>query len=393
MRVLSGYVNDVRGLIEPLASARQVRVTSIAELLIETTGLKGSWGGGLAGEYDDVYARAAHFTEVAADILGESESRYQVQMASPVFRKGPKKAPRDNRDPVRDVYELLRANGTKTRRLSSNPDEIEWMRKLPSFESATQRRYLPLLAQCKLAAKPVADADRYDHIIIDEAQDVSPIEWTVLSQFLRKGGRWTLVGDMNQRRSDVTYGSWKQIASHLAFADLDSFEAQIMSRGYRSTGAILRFADRLLPAKERGNQTVQEDGDPVQGRRVTRAAELVGSAVETAAALARKHSDGSTAIITVTPHETIRELGRQGWRRPGASQQQWAKGNLTLRLHVPESARGLEFDAVVVIEPGAFPANLGRTGPLYTSLTRANKELAVVWHRDLPEGLRRGLRA
>ncbi len=389
----TGYVNHVRGLIEPLAPAKQVKVTSITEFLIETTGMKGTWSGGLAGAYDDVDQRAAELVHRAGAALRHAENRHQVQLPSTALRSGARKPKQANRDPIKALYELLRSNGTTSRPLSTDPGEIQWMKRLPSFESATQRRLLPLLAHCKLAAAPVSDAERFDHIIVDEAQDISPIEWNVLLEFLRRGGRWTLVGDMNQRRSDVTYGSWRQIAEHLDFQGIEGFDPQVMSRGYRSTGAILKFADRLLPAKERGNQTVQDDGEPVQGRRITRAAELTSAAVETAAQLAHKHATGSTAIITVTPHELIGELGRKGWRRPGTSQQHWTKGDLTLRLHVPESARGLEFDAVVVIEPGAFPANLGRTGPLYTSLTRANKELAVVWHRDLPDPLRRALRS
>lgn len=388
----TGYVNHVRGPIEPLAPANQVKVTSITEFLIETTGMKGTWSGGLAGTYDDVDQRAADLVHRASNALRHSEDRHQVQLSTTALRSGIRKPKQGGTEPIKALYELLRTNGTKSRPLSTDPDEIRWMKRLPSFESATQRRLLPLLAQCKLAAAPISDIDRFDHIIVDEAQDISPIEWTVLVEFLRRSGHWTLVGDMNQRRSDVTYGSWRQIAEHLDFPDIDEFEPQVMSRGYRSTGAILKFADRLLPAKQRGNQTVQDDGEPVQGRRITRASELTSAAIETAAQLARKHATGSTAIITVTPHELIGELGRKGWRRPGASQQQWTKGDLTLRLHVPESARGLEFDAVVVIEPGAFPTNLGRTGPLYTSLTRANKELAVVWHRELPDALRRALR-
>ena len=389
----SGYVNHVRGLIEPLAPATQVQVTNITQFLIDVSGMKGRWSGGLAGTYDDVDARAAELVERAADQLRRAQPRNQVHLPSAVLGSGTVKPKKQARDSVEALYEILKSNGRTSRPLSNDPDEIRWMRGLPSYRNATQRRLLPLLAQCKLAAAPIRDAERFDHIIVDEAQDVSPIEWTVLQKFLRSGGRWTLVGDMNQRRSDVTYGSWKQIAEHLDFPGLDRFEAEVMDRGYRSTGAILKFADRLLPAKERDHRTVQDDGDPVQGRRITRETELSASAVETAARLAQRHEGGSTAIITVTPRALITELGRKGWRRPGASKQQWTKGTLTLRLHVPESARGLEFDAVVVVEPGAFPANLGRTGPLYTSLTRANKELSIVWHRDLPEGLRRALRS
>jgi DNA helicase IV len=49
----------------------------------------------------------------------------------------------------------------------------------------------------------------------------------------------------------------------------------------------------------------------------------------------------------------------------------------------------LEFDAVVVVEPIDFPKNLGRHGLLYTSLTRANRSLAVVHAKALPDELRR----
>ena len=55
----------------------------------------------------------------------------------------------------------------------------------------------------------------------------------------------------------------------------------------------------------------------------------------------------------------------------------------------PDAARGLEFDAVIVIEPGLFPRNLGRQGALYTSLTRANRQLVVVHNRPLPAELTR----
>lgn len=55
----------------------------------------------------------------------------------------------------------------------------------------------------------------------------------------------------------------------------------------------------------------------------------------------------------------------------------------------PDAARGLEFDAVVVVEPADFPQNYGRLGPLYTALTRPNRELVVVHSKLLPDALRR----
>ncbi len=67
---------------------------------------------------------------------------------------------------------------------------------------------------------------------------------------------------------------------------------------------------------------------------------------------------------------------------------QWTDDVLTVRVFSPQSARGLEFDGVVVVEPAAFDQNVGRDGQLYTSLTRATKELTVVHSQPLPKVLR-----
>jgi len=359
---------------------RQVRITHLAELLAETTGIKGSWAGGIGGEHDDVDAHARLFTEKAARLL----------KAQGGLKSGGT-APREN---VKAVYELVAKNGIAGQPLVKDPDQIRWMKKLPAFDRVFRRRHLPLIAQCRLAYKPIPEASRFDHIIVDEAQDVSPIEWNVLDEYMRPGGQWTLVGDMNQRRSDTTYGAWQEIADHLGLGDGDSsFVPEVMTRGYRSTGPILRFADKLLPARERGNLTIQTEGEPVRVEHVKTSAGLSSTAIAVGSGLCAKHAPGTTAIITVDPGAVIGELGRTGWRRPGVTMHRWGRGDLTLSVYVPEDARGLEFDAVVVVEPGMFPENLGRTGQLYTSLTRANRELAVVWHRNLPDPLRRSARA
>ena len=118
---------------------------------------------------------------------------------------------------------------------------------------------------------------------------------------------------------------------------------------------------------------------------------VVLQALDAARRLLVTYPTGTVAIITVDPGGLIQLLGKDGWRR-GDTLTLWTRGSDLLRVHVPESARGLEFDAVVVVEPGEFPENLGREGQLYTSLTRANRELAVVWHRGMPDALRRAAR-
>ena len=79
-------------------------------------------------------------------------------------------------------------------------------------------------------------------------------------------------------------------------------------------------------------------------------------------------------------------LLKAGWRR--ADHGNWREDSRELALRTPETARGIEFDGVVVVEPGEFPKNLGRVGALYTSLTRANRELCIVHFAPLPDALR-----
>jgi DNA helicase IV len=371
------YAHHVSAIIQTLNEGGLIRLTHLEQLLGETTLVKGEWGGGFGGRYSDVDAQARGIAEQAA----------RIAKASSLVTEGQGSALAN----IKVIYNLIRSNGTTRRRISSDMAQVNWMKALPDFERAFKlRRYLPLMAQCRIAYKPIPDIHKYDHIIVDEAQDVSPIEWNVLDQYLARDGRWTLVGDMNQRRSDTTYGSWQEIADHLVLGDGDTaFEIQTMRRGYRSTDRILRFADKLLPANRRGGQSIQVDGPPVITAQTRTAGELLPKVIESAAGLAAKYGQGTTAVITMDPGAVMRELGKLGWRKSGPEAIVWSKDGLQLRLYHPHDARGLEFDAVVVVEPAEFPENVGREGLLYTSMTRANRELAVVWHGALPDKLRK----
>ena len=371
------YVEHVSEIIRPLYGVGLIRLTHLEQLLGDTTLAKGRWGGGIGGRYSDVDAKARGLAEQAA----------RIARANSLIREGPGSALVN----IKVIYDLIRSNGTTQKKITSDDAQVGWMKELPDFGTAFKmRRYLPLMAQCRIAYKPIPNIDKYDHIIVDEAQDVSPIEWNVLDQYLARDGQWTLVGDMNQRRSDTTYLSWQDIADHLVLGDGDSaFDVQPMRRGYRSTNPILRFADKLLSANQRGGQSIQTDGSPVITAPVRTAGQLVPKVVELAAGFSAKYSEGTSAIITMDPGAIMQELGRLGWRKVRREGFVWSKDGLQVRLYHPEKARGLEFDAVVVVEPGAFPENVGRKAQLYTSLTRANRELAVVWHSALPDELRR----
>jgi DNA helicase-2/ATP-dependent DNA helicase PcrA len=371
------YVQHVSEIIRHLYGGSSIRLTHLEQFLSDTTLAKGQWAGHIGGRYSDVDAKARGLAEQAA----------RIAKGRSLITEGPGSA----RANIKVIYGLIRSNGTTQKKISSDDAQVEWMGELPDFDRAFgQRRYLPLMAQCRIAYKPIPGNHKYDHIIVDEAQDVSPIEWNVLDQYLARDGQWTLVGDMNQRRSDTTYGSWQQIADHLVLGDgASAFDVQIMRRGYRSTDPILRFTDKLLPTSQRGSRSIQTDGLPVITAQIRTPGQLMPKVVELAAGFSAKYREGTTAIITMDTGAVMQQLGKLGWRKSGPAAFVWSKDGLQVRLYHPEKARGLEFDAVVVVEPGDFPENLGREAQLYTSLTRANRELALVWQGALPDKLRR----
>ena len=228
---------------------------------------------------------------------------------------------------------------------------------------------------------------------------------------LRPEGRWSLFGDMNQRRADVSWASWDSLLTHLEIvpADGSTPDPEVLSIGYRSNDVILRYAGWLLPRHQRSHGTLRGGAeDSVQVRRV-RSADLFGRAEEAARRFAEEFSDGVVAVIVWSQghfgqmRDHVLECG---WRRvqgranrttftlrePPASGADPVRRGI-LRIVRAVHARGLEFDAVVVVEPSDFQKNLGRHGSLYTSLTRANKKLVVAHSKPLPQELKGRVRS
>ncbi len=262
-----------------------------------------------------------------------------------------------------------------------------WLLALKSFDNAARHSHaLPFLACAALATRTLRRSDRFDHIVVDEAQDVRPLEWRILLRLLDDGASMSLFGDMNQRRSDWSIASWASLVGELdLLADTADFEPELLTTGFRSTRQILRFANQLLRAEERVVHSIRDGVEP----RIEKvpAAESLGRTIEEADRLAKNHDPGIVAVISISPKGVSDKLRSLGWSR-GQLQHSWQRDSRTIIPLHPVLARGLEFDGVVVVEPGSFPQNLGREGMLYTSLTRATKELVVVHSKALPKGLR-----
>lgn len=268
-------------------------------------------------------------------------------------------------------------------------DWVAYLRELPpSFDELRRRRissYRGLMAYIGVRTARVRNPG---HVIVDEAQDIHPIEWEVLGRLGNRGG-WTILGDLNQRRTDHTFGSWDEVAQLLAIENDDGgAPTQVLERGYRSTAQIIRFANQLLPTRERSLYSLQQDGEVPTVIKAISTNEIPERTLRAVDDLTARVGKGTVAIITVTPDTVRSAMTRRGWKADFGDPFTWRVDDRVIKLLVPERARGLEFDAVVVVEPVDFPENVGRQGVLYTALTRANRFLTVVHRKPLPRGMK-----
>ena len=288
------------------------------------------------------------------------------------------------------VNALAKADPILASLLAGEGEIAAWCGQLGSYAQVSRSaRYLPFLAACGLAVRPRTSAQKYDHLVVDEAQDVRPLEWAILTGMLRNPNSMSLFGDINQRRTDWSHQTWQDLAKDMEWTeDNGSFKVQNLRAGYRSTKQIIEFANQLLSSGERGHGAIQEGPQPVviyaQGigtllEEVTRRTEQ----------LVDEFRSGLVAVIAEGGHLDLIEerFVRQGWAQAPGDRNAWVKQGRSVGLLRPEAARGLEFEGVVVV-PDDFPDNMGRTGLLYTSLTRAVRRLVVIHSRALPRALK-----
>lgn len=132
---------------------------------------------------------------------------------------------------------------------------------------------------------------------------------------------------------------------------------------------------------------IRLDGTPPRPVRV-RPAEVTTRVAQEVTDLLERHPGGTVAVIALICAEVVRALRRAGVTVDPHDVSKLVRQGRAVRVLDPEQARGLEFDAVVVVEPGAFPKRAGQHGLLYTSLTRADRELVLVHAEPLPSELR-----
>jgi DNA helicase IV len=222
-------------------------------------------------------------------------------------------------------------------------------------------------------AEAVADGVRrtYGHIVVDEAQDLTAMELRVLARRCPRHSM-TVLGDLAQATRPGAQRSWDDVLVHLGSPEGAEFTE--LDLGYRVPAPIIDFANQLLPEAApdvRPSRSVRESGSAPEIIRV----------------------DGDLSPVV---QRVVDELAAR-WTSVGVVVPEGAGvilESVTSGVTVvsPPEAKGLEFDAVVVVEPAKFVPATGdehRAGLrlLYVALTRAVQTLTIVHREPLPPAL------
>jgi DNA helicase IV len=225
-----------------------------------------------------------------------------------------------------------------------------------------------------------AAADRtwaFGHIIVDEAQELSPMAWRLLMR--RSPTRsMTLVGDPAQTAEAAGVGSWADILQPYVE---DRWEHTRLGVNYRTPAEIMDVAAAVVRA---GNPSFAPPSSvrSTGVRPWVRATDDLPCAVEKAA---RELTPAEGRLAVIAPRDLHRRLAA---RLDGVTAGAEPDLTRTVVLLDPRQAKGLEFDSVLVVEPGRYG-----TSDLYVALTRATQRLGVLHTEPLPRALAEALEA
>jgi len=222
------------------------------------------------------------------------------------------------------------------------------------------------------------------HVVVDEAQDLSPMECRAIGRRCATGSA-TVLGDIAQGTTPWATASWRQLLTHLGKQDA---RLRVLDTGYRVPRQILDFASQLLGHIAPGlapARSVRQDAGSLVIVGVP-AGSMAGSV--TAACADALGRPGSAAVIAADDQvaDIAAVLAASGLPHSVLDADATA-GQLTL---VPVTiAKGLEFDQVIVVEPARIAAAESRgLQRLYVALTRAVSRLTVLHAEPLPAPLR-----
>ncbi|MCU1480209.1 MAG: family ATPase [Subtercola sp.] len=242
-----------------------------------------------------------------------------------------------------------------------------------------------------------AAADRtwtYGHIVVDEAQELSPMQWRLLR---RRGPlrSFTIVGDIAQASAAASANSWREAVAPLVGRSRqgDGWRLEELTVNYRTPSQIADAAQQF--AEEQGlpvtrSTSVRESEWPITTVRACAVSlDGVPSDVQPLAALNRAVLDAVTADraidpvgtvgVIVVPADLLATFEFLSAELPGEVGLGAVGLTRSVAVMTPQEAKGLEFDSVVIVDRQRIVAEIPRgASALYVSMTRPTQRLTFV---------------
>jgi len=236
-----------------------------------------------------------------------------------------------------------------------------------------------------LAERALEDREwTYGHLVVDEAQELTPMQWRVLFRRVPSKSA-TVVGDLAQSSRADNARTWSSILSEFVG---DRFALQVLTVSYRTPQSVMNLANRYLhrhfPQLELVESVRQGGTDPQLDTFASETETLDALAEVTAAEIAAAETGKIAIVADESLIETIAEVLADfdfGRSVRGLDHQ--------IALITPDQAKGLEFDSVIIVEPGRIAPVGSETGigGLYVALTRTTERLRILAsaHTELSE--------
>ncbi|MFE2251032.1 HelD family protein [Streptomyces lavendulae] len=338
---------------------------------------------------DALPQRIAHAVLVRMEQAGEApDDRVQDAVARNAAVKAAVKAVWPQVEPSKLVLRLLsepeflaaHAEGILT---EDEQKLLLWPKPLRSVRSAKwSAADLVLIDE---ASDLVERTHSLGHVVLDEAQDLSPMQYRAVGRRCTTGSA-TVLGDLAQGTTPWATRSWDEALTHLGKPEAAVEE---LTAGFRVPREVIAYASRLLPSISPGLAPVSSVRETPGSLVVSETADLTADVVSACRdSLAHEGSIGLIAADARIPvlAEALLAAGLP-YLAPG--EETTARSRLTL---VPASlAKGLEYDYVVLDEPAAIVSGEPdeRTGlrRLYVCLTRAVSGLTALHTAPLPTPL------
>jgi DNA helicase IV len=240
----------------------------------------------------------------------------------------------------------------------------------------------------RLTAAERAATDRtwaFGHIVVDEAQELSAMQWRLLIRRCPLKS-FTVVGDIAQTSAAAGARSWQQALEPFA---QDRWRLEELTVNYRTPAQIAEAAVRMAvaaglmvsaPKAVRDGQWAPVVDRVDDGALVPHLLQVLPQELDAV--------DGGLLAVIAAEHrvaEVRAAVAQQYGERVGSG-----AGGMGQDISVlgPKEAKGLEFDGVVLLEPGELLAGLGgKVGDLYVAMTRPTQRLRLIAAGDIPAGI------